>query len=54
MFGVFKRYDNGTEEILMRTGDYQVAQKKVDELKRTTLGVDFFVRETENASNAPR
>lgn len=54
MFGVYKRNIDGTEEILMRTGDFQVALQKVEELKKEYLGVAFFIRETENASITPR
>lgn len=55
MFGVFKRNQDGTEELVARSGDWLKAHDYADSLNEDRNGPDgatYQVKEVENASNA--
>ena len=54
MFGVFKRYIDGTEELIARTGNWLKAHDYADSLNEDwddPDGATYSVKEIENASN---
>ena len=53
MFGLYRRNQDGTRELLVRTGDYRGALAYADALNQETEDATYFVAETENPSVSP-